>query len=109
MIDPFWALAVIFLVIIVIFVVLPDLIGGGSAVKVRQVPTQAQAHAHAQQPAVEYEDERCMDREMLKSFYPPPLLEETPVDYPRKAIGACPVSKPQSRGLPAVDIPMYAI
>ena len=53
--------------------------------------------------------QRCLDREMLKSFYPPPLKEETPVDYPKKAIGACPYSRDMSKPLPLVDIPMCLI
>jgi hypothetical protein len=55
------------------------------------------------------EQERCLDRDMLKSYYPPPLVETTPVDYPRRAIGACPVSKPQSRELPPANIPMFLL
>ena len=53
--------------------------------------------------------QRCLDREMLKSFYPPPLVEDTPVDYPKKAIGACPYSREMSKPLPLADIPMCLI
>lgn len=52
------------------------------------------------------EGQRCIDREMLKSFYPPPLREDTPVDYPKQSIGACPYSRPMSKPLPLTDIPM---
>lgn len=50
--------------------------------------------------------QRCVDREMLKSFYPPPLMEDTPIDYPKKAIGACPYSREMSKPLPLTDIPI---
>jgi hypothetical protein len=114
--DTAWAFAVLLVVILVIFVILPIFTRAPPApvrkidnspitqpirdVLVDAPPTVAQA-------SLAQERERCIDREMLKSFYPPPLVKDTPVDYPRIAIGACPYSKPQSHELPAADIPMY--
>jgi hypothetical protein len=108
--SPLWALSVILIILTIIFVVLPNMHEKRSAT-VHVVP-RVQAPIvtpEAAQAAAAVEKEKCMDREMLKSFYPPPLKENTPIDYPRKAIGACPYSKPQSRPLPPVDIPMYLI
>jgi hypothetical protein len=100
--TPLWALAFILFVVIMLFVVLPR-------ASQTALPTQAIVRTppikttHADADA-----ERCIDREMLKSFYPPPLTPDIPVDYPKKAIGACPDSKAQAHALPPANIPMYA-
>lgn len=111
--SPLWALSVILLIVIVIFVILPSF-GKRQPVEGRKVAgtPQRQQQQQQQQPAptqIDDEEERCRDRDMLKSYYPPPLHTDTPVDYPRKAIGACPDSKPQKISLPASDIPMYML
>lgn len=112
------AFAIVLCSIIVLFVILPSL------VRTKPVAaTQSIAYTHATGPAtgptctgptvaqisLAQEQERCLDRDMLKSYYPPPLVETTPVDYPRRAIGACPVSKPQSHELPPANIPMFLL
>ena len=43
--------------------------------------------------------------EMLKTFYVP-AQEKVPLDYPAKAIGCCPFSKPMSTDLPIGNVPM---
>jgi hypothetical protein len=112
------AFAIVLLVIITLFVILPSLIRPKSAVPTHQIPaTQVSREVMPSprplgpSPALQEaeEKERCMDRDMLKSFYPPPLTGATPVDYPRKAIGACPYSKEQSRQLPMADAPVFAL
>lgn len=112
--SPVWALLVILTIILLLFVIIPNLL---PVHRQREVPVHSQSgnkQLASTKPltdpmakvAAQQEAERCVDRAMLKSYYPPPLLETTPVDYPRKAIGACPYSKSQSSSLPAVDIPM---
>ena len=75
-------------------------VGSPSRTALTNIDRQAAAQAQGS------EEERCMDRDMLKTYYPPPLKAEVPVDYPRKAIGSCPVSKPPSKSLPMTDVPM---
>ena len=110
------AFAIILLAIITLFVILPSLIRPKAAVSTHQIPaTQMPREVMPSPrplgpaPQEAEEKERCMDRDMLKSFYPPPLTGMTPVDYPRKAIGACPFSKEQSRQLPMADAPTFAL
>lgn len=116
--SPLWALAVILGIVLVLFVVVPYFMSNDrvpvvthriktSATQVTD-PTQhssSRMDAHLADPGITQE-QPCVDREMLKSFYPPPLKAQVPVDYPRKAIGACPYSKAQSTSLPPADIPM---
>lgn len=78
-------------------------VGSPSRTAMTNIDRQAAAQAQGS------ESERCMDRDMLKTYYPPPLKSEVPVDYPRKAIGSCPVSKPPSKALPMTDVPMCMV
>lgn len=74
---------------------------------IQHVPVSYQTPRHKQyRDETPDERERSMDREMLKSFYPEPLSETVPVDYPRKQIGACPDSKRQVTSLPHANMPM---
>lgn len=114
--SPLWALSVILLILTVLFVILPSIFKRDNvAVTTHRVTTTAHSvQQHAENASCDgnttaQEKERCMDRDMLKSFYPPPLTKETPIDYPKKAIGACPYSKPQSKALPLADVPMHMI
>lgn len=115
------AFAIVLCSIIVLFVILPSLVRTKPVAATHSIATVDPVYTHATGPAtgptctgptvaqisLAQEHERCLDRDMLKSYYPPPLVETTPVDYPRRAIGACPVSKPQSRELPQANIPMW--
>ena len=111
----------VLLLIIVIFVVLPNFVRQKPASRTQTLGSRAQTSnapststTPCREPTVAQislaqEEERCMDRDMLKSFYPPPLTEVTPVDYPRRAIGTCPYAKPQSHELPSANVPMYIL
>ena len=113
--SPLWALCVVLLVVIVLFVVLPSFSNKKPNQTHKISPASASASAapgtttkmSRGSPEHDQEAERCLDREMMKSIYPPPLTADTPVDYPKKAIGACPDSKPQKKALPLADMPMF--
>jgi hypothetical protein len=41
--------------------------------------------------------------------YFPKICDDSPQDYPRKVIGSCPYSKPDSKPIPFSDVPMCAL
>lgn len=110
-----WALSFILLLVIILFVVFPNVMSSPTTVQtsIVHLPPSTTIHGPGTgagtgtECSPESRDERCLDREMLKAYYPPPLTDKVPIDYPRKAIGACPDAKPQSRSLPFADMPMY--
>lgn len=102
-----WIFLVIMIAILAVFIILPSV---RTNTPVPTYVVSAKPSEEKDGPCQnEADKERCLDREMLKSYYPPPLSPEVPVDYPRKAIGACPYSKAQSQSLPFTDMPMYML
>ena len=85
-----WAFAIVLCVILVLFVILPSFTRSKPVAITHPVTRRVRSDAPQPTPtckeptvaqmSLAQEQERCIDRDMLKSFYPPPLTETTPVD-----------------------------
>jgi uncharacterized protein (DUF58 family) len=104
--DAFLAFLIVLTLGIFLFVILPHLLSSDLSVHPRPYVQRTVATTSPYDAALEQERlERQASQAMLNNYYQP-AAPTVPVDYPRKAIGACPYSKPPSTDLPIVNTPM---
>lgn len=95
--NLFWAVLILFVVIIVLFGILPNILQKEEPVTYKPVTFSS--------PLVDHDAfEKQESRRMLDAHYEN-AKESVPEDFPRKQVGDCPYSKPMSSDLPMRDIP----
>ena len=96
----FWALLILLVIVLILFWILPSLMApekqDGILFDVKKLP-----------PPPEVLEQQAA-QQMLESQYEP-AREVVPEDFPIKAIGDCPMSKPMSTDLPIANVPMYVL
>lgn len=96
----FWTLLILLVVVLVLFWILPSLMApekqDGIVFDVKNIPPPPEVV------------EQQLSQQMLASQYEP-ARTVVPEDFPQKAIGDCPLSKPMSTSLPIVNMPMRFI
>lgn len=96
----FWSLLILLVVVLVLFWILPSLMApekqDGIVFDLKNIPPPPEVV------------EQQLSQQMLASQYEP-ARKVVPEDFPKKAIGDCPLSKPMSTNLPIVDMPMRFI
>lgn len=101
--DLFWTLVLLFIVMIVMFAIIPSFLERADPQPVLHViPTVSPPKFtpdHMKEDEVQQKDQA-----MLASFYT--QAGPVPVNHERKEIGACPVSKAVSSSLPVADVPL---
>lgn len=114
--DTFWFILVVFLAFFFVLVILPNLVATPTPpLPIQQCQSRAPTDvsypelANDQNPR-ELEktwenEEIARSKHMLDQQFVP-AARSVPVDHPRKAIGACPFSKPLSSDLPIANMPM---
>jgi hypothetical protein len=99
--DLFWFLLTVLAIVLVLFVILPNIWEKQPPATVQAVQPRRPVPAVHPPPRHDAQEAALM----LAQHYVP-AKDAVPVNYPRKAIGDCPFSKPQSTALPAVDVPL---
>jgi len=101
--DTFWALLILMVMVIMLFVIIPSFSESPKQIKMVPVkqPTLPADHMYRQEIAQNAQ----RDREMLESNYQN-ASDDFPVDFVRRPQGSCPESKQMSRDLPLADVPM---
>lgn len=98
--NLFWALLILLVIVLILFWILPSLMApekqDGIIFDVKKLPPP---------PA---DVEKQVAQQMLASHYEP-ARAVVPEDFPTKAIGDCPYSKPMSTDLPLADVPMHVL
>jgi len=108
--NVFWTLLIILVIAVFVFVIFPSWFD--VPVHASSITTTHMRIDNSKKVAddvVTDKDVQQLEKKeskvLLNSFYKP-AGKSVPVDYPRKKVGDCPFSKPQSRDLPIVDVPM---
>jgi hypothetical protein len=111
--NLFWTLLVILVIAVFVFVIFPswfDVPMHASSVSTTQMRMNtANESNNTENTEITEKDVQQLEvkesKVLLNNFYKP-ANRSVPVDYPRKKVGECPFSKPQSMDLPVVDVPM---
>lgn len=102
--DLLWAIIVILVIFFVLFVVLPALLASPKPTTPSTVAPTTQITNIRPSPVRPYQQVPT-SKVMLDAQYIQ-ARDTVPEDHPRKPIGSCPYSKPQSIDLPLPNVPM---
>lgn len=102
--DILWAVIVILVIFFVLFAVLPSLMSSQPPLHVLAPSTSAPTMTPST-PETRYQAQTASSKAMLDAQYQH-ARSVVPENYPRKAIGECPYSKPPSTDLPIPNVPM---
>lgn len=97
--NSFWLFVLVIVTMFLVFVVIPNATITPHVLDARQLRVL---------PVAQEDIEDTESKRMLDSHYQS-ARSTVPVDEPRKPIGACPFSKPQSNDLPIPNIPMNVV